>query len=165
MHRTVSSSGKGSEPRGASQSPRVSWPRFHSSCCDTVFTFTEVPPGGAPWRGPPEGSPGAAGSVAHASLHFLRSHEQSNDELVTEILSDMTKRVPLSVEKEECTGMPSTLKSIMSSPIWDSLYKSIDGKHVPGVPSPPRPPPQRRDTGIRRQVEQGGQKRPSGVGG
>lgn len=116
-------------------------------------------------RCPLEVPPGAAGSVAHASLHFLRSHEQSNDELVTEILSDMMKRVPLSVEKEECTGMPSTLKSIMSSPIWDSLYKSIDGKHVPGVPSPPRPPPQRRDTGIRRQVEQGGQKRPSGVGG
>lgn len=84
---------------------------------------------------------------------------------MTEILSDMTKRVPLSVEKEECTGMPSTLKSIMSSPIWDSLYKSIDGKHVPGVPSPPRPPPQRRDTGIRRQVEQGGRKRLCGVGG
>ncbi|XP_011359187.1 dynein heavy chain 14, axonemal [Pteropus vampyrus] len=55
------------------------------------------------------------------------SHEQSNDELVMEILSDMMKRVPLSVEKEECTGMPNTLKSIMSSPIWDSLYKSING--------------------------------------
>lgn len=87
-------------------------------------------------RGLPEGSPGAAGPGAHSSLHFFCSHEQSNDELVTEILSDMMKRVPLSVEKEECTGMPNTLKSIMSSPIWDSLYKSINGKHVPWVPSP-----------------------------
>ncbi|CAK7310997.1 Dynein axonemal heavy chain 6 [Vulpes lagopus] len=53
--------------------------------------------------------------------------EQSNDELVMEILSDMLKRLPVSVEKEEYAGTPSTLKCIMSSPIWESLYKSIQG--------------------------------------
>uniref|UniRef100_G1MBG8 Dynein axonemal heavy chain 14 n=1 Tax=Ailuropoda melanoleuca TaxID=9646 RepID=G1MBG8_AILME len=61
------------------------------------------------------------------TTHLLVSREQSNDELVMEIVSDMIKRLPMSVEKEECSGTPSTLKCIMSSPIWESLYKSIQG--------------------------------------
>uniref|UniRef100_A0A2K6F430 Dynein axonemal heavy chain 14 n=1 Tax=Propithecus coquereli TaxID=379532 RepID=A0A2K6F430_PROCO len=52
--------------------------------------------------------------------------EQSSDELVMEILSDMLKRLPLTVEKEEgVAGTPSTLKGIMSSPIWESLSKNL----------------------------------------
>ncbi|XP_008070687.1 dynein heavy chain 14, axonemal, partial [Carlito syrichta] len=51
--------------------------------------------------------------------------EQSNDELVMAILSDMLRRLPLTVEKEECVaGTPSTLKCVMSSPIWESLAKN-----------------------------------------
>ncbi|XP_044772138.1 dynein axonemal heavy chain 14 [Neomonachus schauinslandi] len=61
------------------------------------------------------------------TANLMISHEQSNDELVMEILSDMIKRLPMSVEKEECSGTPSTLKYIMSSPIWESLYKGIQG--------------------------------------
>uniref|UniRef100_A0A8C9K0H7 Dynein axonemal heavy chain 14 n=1 Tax=Panthera tigris altaica TaxID=74533 RepID=A0A8C9K0H7_PANTA len=53
--------------------------------------------------------------------------EQSNDELLMEILSDLLQRLPRSVEKEECAGTPSTLKCIMSSPLWESLCKSIQG--------------------------------------
>ncbi|VTJ58965.1 Hypothetical predicted protein, partial [Marmota monax] len=49
---------------------------------------------------------------------------QSNDELMIEIVSDLLKRLPLTVEKEEC---PSTLKSLLSSSIWESLYKNIKG--------------------------------------
>nr|XP_054364461.1 dynein axonemal heavy chain 14 [Mirounga angustirostris] len=60
------------------------------------------------------------------TANLMISHEQSNDELVMEILSDMIKRLPMSVEKE-CSGTPSTLKYIMSSPIWESLYKGIQG--------------------------------------
>ncbi|XP_057583181.1 dynein axonemal heavy chain 14 [Hippopotamus amphibius kiboko] len=59
------------------------------------------------------------------SLMF--SQEQSKDELVMEILSDMLKRLPLSVEKEECAGTPSTLKCIMFSPIWESFNKDPKG--------------------------------------
>nr|XP_023488506.1 dynein heavy chain 14, axonemal isoform X2 [Equus caballus] len=58
---------------------------------------------------------------------LMISREQSNDELVMKILSDMLKRLPLSVEKEKCAGTPSTLKSIMSSPTWESLYKGLKG--------------------------------------
>lgn len=47
--------------------------------------------------------------------------------LVMEILSDMRKRLPMSVEKEECSGTPSTLKCIISSPIWEFLYKNTQG--------------------------------------
>ncbi|XP_077934784.1 dynein axonemal heavy chain 14 [Halichoerus grypus] len=61
------------------------------------------------------------------TANLMISREQSNDELVMEILSDMIKRLPMSVEKEECSGTPSTLKYIMSSPIWESLYKGIQG--------------------------------------
>lgn len=78
---------------------------------------------------PPEGFPCSDRSVAHSPPNSFCSGEQSNDELVMEILSDMIKRLPMSVEKEECSGTPSTLKCFMSSPIWESLYKSIQGKH------------------------------------
>lgn len=57
------------------------------------------------------------------------SHEQSNDELVMEILSDLLKRLPVSVEKEKCVAPPSTLRCLMSSPIWESLCKSVQGRH------------------------------------
>ncbi|XP_011804361.1 PREDICTED: dynein heavy chain 14, axonemal-like, partial [Colobus angolensis palliatus] len=53
--------------------------------------------------------------------------EQSKDELVMEILSDLLKRLPLTVEKEEsAVGTPSTLKSMMSSSIWESLSKNLE---------------------------------------
>uniref|UniRef100_A0A667I5T2 Dynein axonemal heavy chain 14 n=1 Tax=Lynx canadensis TaxID=61383 RepID=A0A667I5T2_LYNCA len=58
---------------------------------------------------------------------YLLIPEQSNDELLMEILSDLLQRLPRSVEKEECAGTPSTLKCIMSSPLWESLCKSIQG--------------------------------------
>lgn len=50
-----------------------------------------------------------------------------------EIVSDLLKRLPLTVEKEECTGTesPSTLKCILSSSIWESLYKNVKGEHRP----------------------------------
>ncbi|XP_074241361.1 dynein axonemal heavy chain 14 isoform X3 [Saimiri boliviensis] len=52
--------------------------------------------------------------------------EQSNEELVMEILFDLLKRLPLTVEKEEhAVGMPATLKSMMSSSIWESLSKNL----------------------------------------
>ncbi|XP_055228071.2 dynein axonemal heavy chain 14 isoform X2 [Gorilla gorilla gorilla] len=52
--------------------------------------------------------------------------EQSKDELVMEILSDLLKQLPLTVEKEEsAVGTPSTLKSMMSSSIWESLSKNL----------------------------------------
>uniref|UniRef100_A0A8C5W1I2 Dynein axonemal heavy chain 14 n=1 Tax=Microcebus murinus TaxID=30608 RepID=A0A8C5W1I2_MICMU len=52
--------------------------------------------------------------------------KQSNDELVMEILSDMLKRLPLTVEKEEgAAGTANTLKGIMSSPIWESLSENL----------------------------------------
>ncbi|XP_019514558.1 PREDICTED: dynein heavy chain 14, axonemal-like [Hipposideros armiger] len=53
------------------------------------------------------------------------SGKQSNDDLVMEVLSDMLKRLPLSVEKEDGARTQSTLKRIMSSPIWESLYKAL----------------------------------------
>lgn len=79
-------------------------------------------------RAPSEGSASSDRSVAHSPPNSLCSPEQSNDDLVMEILSDMRKRLPKSVEKEECSGTPSTLKCIISSPIWESLYKNIQGE-------------------------------------
>ncbi|XP_064133022.1 dynein axonemal heavy chain 14 [Loxodonta africana] len=63
--------------------------------------------------------------AATASLTI--SHEQSNDKLVMEMLSDMLKRLPLTVEKEESSGVTNTLKSMMSSTIWKSLNKNVRG--------------------------------------
>ncbi|XP_039091728.1 dynein heavy chain 14, axonemal [Hyaena hyaena] len=62
-----------------------------------------------------------------AAAHLVIRHEQSNDELVMEILSDLLKRLPVSVEKEKCVAPPSTLRCLMSSPIWESLCKSVQG--------------------------------------
>uniref|UniRef100_A0A673T414 Dynein axonemal heavy chain 14 n=1 Tax=Suricata suricatta TaxID=37032 RepID=A0A673T414_SURSU len=70
------------------------------------------------------GSREAQASSIYMSIFF---HLQNNDELVMEILADLLKRLPVSVEKEECVDTPRTLKCIMSSPIWESLYKSIQG--------------------------------------
>ncbi|XP_030743682.1 dynein axonemal heavy chain 14 [Echinops telfairi] len=53
------------------------------------------------------------------------SREKSNDNLVMEILSDMLKRLPLTVEKEDSSGTISTLKSMMSSPVWESLKINV----------------------------------------
>ncbi|XP_054432748.1 dynein axonemal heavy chain 14 [Pteronotus mesoamericanus] len=57
----------------------------------------------------------------------LISREQSKDKLVMEIVSDMLKRLPLAVEKEEYTGAQSSLKCIMSGFIWESLCKGLTG--------------------------------------
>ncbi|XP_066216240.1 dynein axonemal heavy chain 14 [Saccopteryx leptura] len=57
---------------------------------------------------------------------LMISREQSSDELVMEILFDTLKRLPLSVERE-CTSTQNTLKGIMSGPIWESLYKGLQG--------------------------------------
>ncbi|XP_068841823.1 dynein axonemal heavy chain 14-like [Capricornis sumatraensis] len=59
--------------------------------------------------------------------NLIFSHEKSKDELVMAILSDMLTRLPLSVEKEEWAGTPSTLKYIMLSPIWESFHKDPKG--------------------------------------
>ncbi|PNJ39368.1 DNAH14 isoform 1 [Pongo abelii] len=60
------------------------------------------------------------------TANFMIGPEQSRDELVMEILSDLLKRLPLTVEKEESAiGTPSTLKSMMSSSIWESLSKNL----------------------------------------
>ncbi|XP_036925260.1 dynein heavy chain 14, axonemal [Sturnira hondurensis] len=58
---------------------------------------------------------------------LMISQEKSEDELVMAIVSDLLRRLPLTVEKEESTGTQSTLKSIMSSPFWESLCKSLKG--------------------------------------
>ncbi|XP_070624140.1 dynein axonemal heavy chain 14 isoform X6 [Bos indicus] len=59
--------------------------------------------------------------------NLMFSREKSKDELVMAILSDMLTRLPLSVEKEEWAGTPSTLKYIMLSPIWESFHKDPKG--------------------------------------
>ncbi|XP_043340601.1 dynein axonemal heavy chain 14 [Cervus canadensis] len=59
--------------------------------------------------------------------NLMFGHEKSKDELVMEILSDMLKRLPVSVEKEEWAGTQSTLKYIMLSPIWESIHKDPEG--------------------------------------
>ncbi|XP_070240511.1 dynein axonemal heavy chain 14 [Bos mutus] len=59
--------------------------------------------------------------------NLVFSREKSKDELVMAILSDMLTRLPLSVEKEEWAGTPSTLKYIMLSPIWESFHKDPKG--------------------------------------
>ncbi|XP_062938980.1 dynein axonemal heavy chain 14 [Cynocephalus volans] len=65
------------------------------------------------------------------TANFMISPEQSNDELVMEILSNTLTRLPLTVEKEENAGTPSTLKNTMASPIWESLYKNLqDHDHL-----------------------------------
>ncbi|KAM9212758.1 dynein axonemal heavy chain 14 [Dugong dugon] len=62
-----------------------------------------------------------------ATTSLTISQEQSNDKLVMEILTDMLKRLPLTVEKQESSGTTNTLKSMMSSTIWKSLNKNVKG--------------------------------------
>lgn len=45
------------------------------------------------------------------------------------IASDLLKRLPLTVEKEESSGAQNTLKYIMASPIWESLCENLKGEH------------------------------------
>ncbi|XP_035872076.1 dynein heavy chain 14, axonemal [Phyllostomus discolor] len=58
---------------------------------------------------------------------LMISQEKSEDELLMGIVSDLLKRLPLTVEKEENTGTQSTLKGLMSSPFWEFLYKNAKG--------------------------------------
>ncbi|XP_049633509.1 dynein axonemal heavy chain 14 [Suncus etruscus] len=58
---------------------------------------------------------------------FTVSNEKSDNELVMTILLDLLKRLPMSVEKEDCPGTQSTLKCILSSPMWESLNKNLKG--------------------------------------
>ncbi|XP_016076637.1 PREDICTED: dynein heavy chain 14, axonemal [Miniopterus natalensis] len=58
---------------------------------------------------------------------LMTSREQSSDELVMDMLCDLLKRLPLTVEKGEDTGSQSTLRGVMSGPIWDTLYKGLRG--------------------------------------
>ncbi|KAG8519328.1 Dynein heavy chain 2, axonemal, partial [Galemys pyrenaicus] len=58
---------------------------------------------------------------------LMTSHEKNENEFVMEILSDLQKRLPQCVEKEDCAGTQSTLKGIMSGPIWESLCKRLQG--------------------------------------
>nr|KAF6399683.1 dynein axonemal heavy chain 14 [Molossus molossus] len=55
------------------------------------------------------------------------SREQSSDELVMEMLSGLRKQLPRAVEKEESTGAPSTFRSIVSSPMWETLREGHKG--------------------------------------
>ncbi|XP_058131265.1 dynein axonemal heavy chain 14 [Dasypus novemcinctus] len=64
---------------------------------------------------------------ATATTSLVISCEQNNENLVMEMLSDILQRLPLTVEKEKGAGAPSTLKNIMSSPIWVSLNQNIKG--------------------------------------
>ncbi|XP_037661714.1 dynein heavy chain 14, axonemal [Choloepus didactylus] len=61
------------------------------------------------------------------TANLMIGFEQDNEKLVMEMLSDMLRRLPLTVEKEEGAGTPSTLKGIMSSPIWVTLNQNLKG--------------------------------------
>lgn len=60
----------------------------------------------------------------------LCSPEQSNDDLVMEILSDIMVQLPLTVENEEASGPESqcTFKFIMSSSMWEKLQSNVEGE-------------------------------------
>lgn len=75
-----------------------------------------------------EGTPEKVGLCL--SLPNPCSPEQSNDDLVMEVLSDIMMQLPLTVENEEVSGPESqcTFKFIMASPIWEKLNKNIQGK-------------------------------------
>ncbi|XP_053515524.1 dynein axonemal heavy chain 14 [Artibeus jamaicensis] len=60
-------------------------------------------------------------------VSLMISREKSEDELVMGIVSDLQKRLPLTVEREESTGPQSTLRGVMSSPFWESLCKNLKG--------------------------------------
>ena len=75
-----------------------------------------------------EDTPRKSGSVPQSS-QFLCSPEQSNDDLVMEVLSDIMAQLPLTVENEEAPGTESqcTFKFIVSSPIWERRQNNIQG--------------------------------------
>ncbi|XP_051041734.1 dynein axonemal heavy chain 14 [Phodopus roborovskii] len=64
-----------------------------------------------------------------APVNLMINPEQSNDDLVMEILSDIMVQLPLAVENEELSGPESqcTFKYIMLSAMWEKLQKSIEG--------------------------------------
>ncbi|XP_076770738.1 dynein axonemal heavy chain 14 [Arvicanthis niloticus] len=64
-----------------------------------------------------------------ASGYLMINPEQSNDDLVMEVLSDIMMQLPLAVENEDVSGSESqsTFKFIMASPIWERLNKNIQG--------------------------------------
>ncbi|KAL6037086.1 hypothetical protein STEG23_030201, partial [Scotinomys teguina] len=64
-----------------------------------------------------------------APVNLMINPEQSNDDLVMEILSDIMAQLPLTVEKEEGSGPESqcTFKFIISSSMWEKLHKNIEG--------------------------------------
>lgn len=68
-------------------------------------------------------------------LH-LCSPEQSNDDLVMEILSDILVQLPLTVENEEASGpeSQSTFKFILSSSMWEKLQSNVEGEWRPWAP-------------------------------
>lgn len=73
----------------------------------------------------------------------LCSREPSSDELVMETVADVLERLPRTVEKEERTGVHSTLRSIMEGTVWDALHSSLRGERAgrpPPLPPAPRPP-------------------------
>ncbi|XP_031192756.1 dynein heavy chain 14, axonemal isoform X3 [Mastomys coucha] len=61
--------------------------------------------------------------------YLMINPEQSTDDLVMEVLSDIMTQLPLTVENEEVSEPESqaTFKFIMASPIWERLHKNIQG--------------------------------------
>nr|XP_042114676.1 dynein axonemal heavy chain 14 isoform X2 [Peromyscus maniculatus bairdii] len=64
-----------------------------------------------------------------APVNLMINPEQSNDDLVMEILADIMVQLPLTVEKEEVSGSESqcTFKFILSSSMWERLQKNTEG--------------------------------------
>ncbi|XP_070257562.1 dynein axonemal heavy chain 14 [Myotis yumanensis] len=55
------------------------------------------------------------------------SREPSSDDLVMEMVTNVQKRLPMTVEKEERRGSQSTLRSIMAGNVWEALNKGLEG--------------------------------------
>ncbi|KAL1769801.1 dynein heavy chain 14, axonemal, partial [Sigmodon hispidus] len=64
-----------------------------------------------------------------APVNLMINPEQSNDDLVMEILSDIRAQLPLTVENEEASGpeCQCTFKFILSSSMWEKLHKNSEG--------------------------------------
>ncbi|KAH0513658.1 Dynein heavy chain 14, axonemal [Microtus ochrogaster] len=64
-----------------------------------------------------------------APVNLMINPEQSNDDLVMEILSDILVQLPLTVENEEASGTESqsTFKFILSSSMWEKLQSNVEG--------------------------------------
>nr|XP_048295519.1 dynein axonemal heavy chain 14 [Myodes glareolus] len=64
-----------------------------------------------------------------APVNLMINPEQSNDDLVMEILSDIMVQLPLTVENEEASGPESqcTFKFIISGSMWKKLQSSVGG--------------------------------------